>query len=76
MGSMQIKPEIGGPITLPAGTAWRLWLGLSLSILGILIALLSIGTEMILILLALAVLIVLVGLIQISFWSKLRQCWL
>jgi len=56
--------------------AWQGWLGLSLSFLGILIAVLSIGAETMLVFLALAVLTIVIGLIQVSSWSKLRRSWL
>jgi hypothetical protein len=56
--------------------AWQGWLGLSLSFLGILIAVLSIGAETMLVFLALAVLTIVIGLIQVSAWSKLRRSWL
>jgi hypothetical protein len=59
------------------GTAtWRLWLGLGLGALGTLSAVLSIGSNMMLTVLALSVLMVLVGLVQFSLWSKLRRSWL
>ncbi|PYX78352.1 MAG: hypothetical protein DMG70_31975 [Acidobacteria bacterium] len=58
------------------GNNWRLWLGLSLSVFGVLIALLGLGMDMTLTFLALAVLTVSTGLIQLSLWSKRRQCWL
>jgi hypothetical protein len=61
------------------GTAtWRPWLGLGLGGLGILNAVLSlsIGSNMMLILLALSVLMTAVGLVQLSLWSTLRQSWL
>ena len=58
------------------GTAtWRLWLGLGLGALGTLSAVLSIGSNMMLIFLALSVLMVLLGLVQFSLWSKLRRSW-
>lgn len=62
-----------------ASTAtWRLWLGLGLGGLGILNAALglSIGSNVVPIFLAVSVLIALVGLVQFSLWSKLRQSWL
>ena len=58
------------------GTGWRLWLGLSLEVLGILVAVFSIGTSIMLVGLALGVLTVIVGLIQVSFWSRVRRVWL
>jgi hypothetical protein len=56
--------------------AWRLPLGLSMSVFGILIALLGISIDMTLTFLALAVLTASTGLIQLSLWSKVRQSWL
>jgi len=48
-----------------AGTAtWRLWLGLGLGALGTLSAVLSIGSNLMLICLALSVLMALLGLVQ------------
>jgi hypothetical protein len=58
------------------GLAWRLWLGLILEALGICIAVFSIGTGIVLVGLALAVLTVIVGLIQASFWSSVGHVWL
>jgi hypothetical protein len=58
------------------GAAWRLWLGLTLEVVGILLAVLSIGTGLMLMGLALAVLTLIVGLIQVSFWSRVRHVWL
>jgi hypothetical protein len=58
------------------GNNWRLWLGLSLSVFGVLIALLGLGMDMTLTFLALAVLTVSTGLVQLCLWSKRRQCWL
>jgi hypothetical protein len=55
---------------------WRLWLALGLGISAALGAVLSIGSNLMLIFLALSVLMVLVGLIQVSQWSKLRRSWL
>ena len=56
------------------GAGWRLWLGLILDVLGILVAVFSIGTGIMLVGLALGVLTVIVGLIQVSFWSRVRAC--
>jgi hypothetical protein len=61
---------------MKTGAVWRLWLGLILEALGILIAVFSIGTGIMLIGLALAALTVIVGLIQVSFWSRVRHVWL
>jgi uncharacterized membrane protein HdeD (DUF308 family) len=58
------------------GAGWRLGLGLILEALGILIALSSIGTSVMLMGLALSVLTVIVGMIQVSFWSRVRHVWL
>ena len=58
------------------GAGWRLWLGLALEVLGILVAVFSIGTDIMLVGLALGVLTVIVGLIQVSFWSRVRRVWL
>lgn len=58
------------------GAGWRLGLGLILEALGILVAVLSIGTGMTLMGLALGVLTVIVGLIQVSSWSRVRHVWL
>ena len=55
------------------GAGWRLWLGLTLEVLGGLVAVFSIGTGIILVGLALGVLTVIVGLIQVSFWSRVRR---
>lgn len=55
---------------------WRLWLGFSLIILGILITLLGRNLDIPLTFIALALLTTSVGLIQLSIWSKFRQCWL
>ncbi len=62
----------------PSTATWRLWLGLGLGGLGILNAALglSIGSNVVPIFLAVSVLIALVGLVQFSLWSKLRQSWL
>ncbi|HET7749461.1 MAG TPA: hypothetical protein VFK81_08785 [Terriglobales bacterium] len=46
------------------GAGWRLWLGLTVEVLGILVAVFSIGTGIMLVGLALGVLTVIVGLIQ------------
>lgn len=58
------------------GAGWRLWLGLTLEVLGILVAVFSIGTGIMVVGLALGVLTVIVGLIQVSFWSRVRRVWL
>ena len=65
-------------IVKPGTAAWRLWLGLGLGGLGILNAVLSlsIGSNMMLILLALSVLLAAVGLVQFPLWSTLRRSWL
>jgi hypothetical protein len=59
-----------------AGIQWRLWLGLGLCALAILIAALSTPRTVMLMFLALSALVVLVGLVQLSLWSKLRRSWL
>jgi hypothetical protein len=56
--------------------AWRLWLGLALSIVGVVMGLLSIRSDMMLPILASAVLVLLTGLIHFSLWSKVRHRWL
>jgi len=61
---------------MKTGAAWRLWLGLILEVWGILVAVFSIGTGIGLVGLALGVLTVIVGLIQGSFWSRVRHVWL
>ena len=58
------------------GAGWRLGLGLILEVLGILVAVFSIGTGIMLVGLELAVLTVIVGLVQVSFWSRVRRVWL
>jgi len=63
-------------VTKLGTTIWRLWLGLGLSVLGVLSAVLSRGSNLMLIFLALSVLMVLLGLVQFSLWSKLRGSWL
>ncbi len=63
-----MKPSIG--------VVWRLWLGLGLIVTGILIGLFGLSDGLNLIVMALASLVVLVGLIQFSLWSRLRHCWL
>ena len=60
----------------PTGEAWRLWLALALSIVGVVMGLLSIRSDMMLPILAPAVLVLLTGLIQFSLWSKVRHHWL
>jgi hypothetical protein len=60
----------------PGVATWRLWLALGLGVFGVLGAVLSIRSNMMLIFLALSVLMTLVGLVQFSLWSKLRQSWL
>ena len=62
----------------PGTATWRLWLGLGLGGLGILNAVLSlsIGSNMMLILMALSVLLAAVGLVQFLLWSTLRRSWL
>jgi len=49
----------------PDTATWRLWLGLGLGALGTLNAVLSIGSNMMLIFLAVSVLMALLGLVQI-----------
>jgi len=56
----------------PGTATWRLWLALGLGALGTLSAVLSIGGNLMLISLALFVLMVLLGLVQFSFWSSLE----
>jgi hypothetical protein len=70
--------EMRSKIETPGNATWRLWLGLSLAGLGILNAVLSlsIGGNMMLMFLALSVLMALVGLVQFSLWSAIRQSWL
>lgn len=60
----------------PTSEAWRLWLALALSIVGVVMGLLSIRSDMMLPILAPAVLVLLTGLIQFSLWSKVRHHWL
>jgi hypothetical protein len=61
---------------MKTGAAWRLWVGLILEVWGILVAVFSIGTGIGLVGLALGVLTAIVGLIQVSFWSRVRHVWL
>jgi len=70
--------EMRSKMVKPGTATWRLWLGLGLGGLGILNAVLSlsIGSDKMLILLALSVLMAAVGLAQFSLWSTLRQSWL
>jgi hypothetical protein len=67
MRSKMVKPGTG---------TWRLWLALGLGVFGTLGAVLSIRSNLMLISLALSVLIAMVGLVQFSLWSTLRQSWL
>ena len=67
--------EMRSKIVRPGTATWRLWLGLGLGVLGTVSATLSIGSNLMLIFLALSVLMVLVGLVQFSLWSKLRCSW-
>ncbi|MBZ5687552.1 MAG: hypothetical protein LAP86_21245 [Acidobacteriia bacterium] len=62
----------------PDADTWRLWLGLGLASLGALNAVLafSIGRNVMPTFLAVSVLMALVGLIQLSLWSKTRRSWL
>jgi len=76
LDGLQMKTRSGIYMKRCASAAWQGWLGLSLSFLGILIAVLSIGAETMLIFLASAILTIVIGLIQLSSWSKLRQSWL
>lgn len=55
---------------------WRLRLGLSLSVFGAVIALVGIGTHMMLMFSAIAVLTVFTSFIQLSLWSRIRNTWL
>jgi hypothetical protein len=68
--------EMRSKIVKPGTPTWRLWLALGLGILGTFSAVLSIGSDLMLIFLALSFLIAVVGLIQFSLWSRLRQSWL
>jgi hypothetical protein len=68
--------EMRSKMAKPSTARWRLWLGLGLGGLGILSAVLSTGSNMMLIFLALSVLMALVGLVQFSLWSTLRRSWL
>ena len=62
---------------MKSGTAtWRLWLGLGLSGLALLSVVLSTISSVMPMFLALSVLIALVGLVQLSLWSRLRRSWL
>jgi hypothetical protein len=55
---------------------WRLFGGLGLSGFALFIALLGIGLGMTLTCLALAVLTLFAGVVQVSLWSKGRHYWL
>jgi hypothetical protein len=55
---------------------WQLFVGLGLSGFAVLIALLGIGLGMTLTFLALAVLTLFTGVVQVSLWSKRRHYWL
>jgi hypothetical protein len=55
---------------------WRLFVGLGLSGFAVFIALLGIGLGMTLTFLALAVLTLFTGVVQVSLWSKHRHYWL
>lgn len=62
---------------LKVGSAtWRLWLGLGLCALAILIAAVSTPRSVMLMFLALSALVVLAGLVQLSLWARLRRSWL
>ena len=68
--------EMRSKMAKPGTATWRLWLALGLSVLGTLTAVLGIFSNMMLMLLAVSVLIVLLGLVQVSLWSKVRRSWL
>jgi hypothetical protein len=68
--------EMRSKMVKPGTATWRLWLGLGLAALGTLSAVLSIGSNLMLIFVALSVMMVLVGVAQFSLWSKLRRSWL
>jgi len=61
-------------IVKPGTAQWRLWLGLGLSALGTVITALSIGRNLMFV--ALSVLLVMLGWVQLSLWSRLRRSWL
>jgi hypothetical protein len=68
--------EMRSKMAKPGTATWRLWLALGLIVLGTLSAVLGILSNMMLTLLAASFLIVLLGLVQFSLWSKLRRSWL
>ncbi len=68
--------ELRSKMMKPGTATWRLWLGLGLGSLGTLSAVLGIGSNLMLIFLALSLLMALLGLVQFSLWSKHRRSWL
>jgi hypothetical protein len=60
----------------PNCATWRLWLGLGLGALGTVSAVLSIYSNFTLMFSAVSVLVVMMGLVQLSLWSMLRRSWL
>jgi hypothetical protein len=55
---------------------WRLWMGLALGAFGTLSAGFSIYSNFTLIILSVSVLVVILALVQLSLWSRLRRSWL
>ena len=68
--------EMRSRIVKSGAATWRLWLGLGLSGLAMLSVVLSTVSSVMLMFPALSVLIALVGLVQLSLWSRLRLSWL
>ena len=62
--------EMRSKIVKSGGATWRLWLGLGLSGLAVLNVALSILSGVMLMFTALSVLLALVGLVQLSLWSR------
>ena len=65
-----------GGVHAGAEATWHFWWGMAFIFTGVLVGLLGIAVHMNLLLFGLASLIVIAGMVQLSFWSKLRQCWL
>ena len=65
-------------VGVEAGTeaTWHFCLGFGLSVTGMLVVLVGMALRMNLLVLGLASLILIAGMIQLSFWSRLRRCWL
>ena len=74
--SMVLRKALRSSAQAGAEAIWHFWLGMGFIVTGVLVGLLGMVFRMNLLLFGLASLIVIAGMVQLSFWSRMRQCWL